>query len=194
MSKRPEESNRRRILIRQIILAHFSKSNTEEKIRSLKARVNSEGYDFDELLHQGLKTLDLLENFYDFVSASELETIEPFIDDYKAFDFPFDSQKIKNANQLLSLQLNPFQIEGDSMIGVGIYDGDVVLVEPKKFESGEIAVVRLFDKYFVKQVIISSTCCILVSANNKYQSVEIDNTYDFEIIGRVKYLMRKMNQ
>ncbi|MGQ9819250.1 MAG: LexA family protein [Candidatus Kapaibacteriales bacterium] len=193
MKKNNGKNEIRRSLIRQIISAHFGGNNSSLRFTNLKSVDEDFGFDFEELLRSSLKSLDLLEQFPFSKSAREIELFDSFFNDYITYDFPIETQRSTATIPPSATNLRPFHTEGNSMVDAGIFDGDIVLVEAGKFQTGDIAVIRLFDKFFVKRVIVKQNGWELVSANPKYEPIEIDFNFDFEIIGRVKYIMRKIN-
>lgn len=61
------------------------------------------------------------------------------------------------------------RVEGDSMIGAGIYDGDIVFIRQQPdVENGQIAAVLVDDSATLKHVYKTPNSCTLVSENPKY--------------------------
>ena len=80
------------------------------------------------------------------------------------------------------------KVKGDSMINVGILDGDKIIV--KKAEScnvGDIVVALLEDSATVKRFILKNGVPVLHPENENYSDIE----EDFTILGVVSGLMRK---
>lgn len=77
-------------------------------------------------------------------------------------------------------------IHGDSMIGAGIHDGDVVFIkEQPDVDNGQIAAVRIDDEATLKHVYKIPGGCMLVSDNPKYPPMTFteENCDDIHIIG-----------
>lgn len=77
-------------------------------------------------------------------------------------------------------------IHGDSMIGAGIHDGDVVFIkEQPDVDDGQIAAVRIDDEATLKHVYKIPGGCMLVSENPKYPPMTFteENCDDIHIIG-----------
>ena len=77
-------------------------------------------------------------------------------------------------------------IHGDSMIGAGIHDGDVVFIkEQPDVDNGQIAAVRIDDEATLKHVYKIPGGCMLVSENPKYPPMTFteENCDDIHIIG-----------
>lgn len=77
-------------------------------------------------------------------------------------------------------------VHGDSMIGAGIHDGDVVFIkEQPDVDNGQIAAVRIDDEATLKHVYKIPGGCMLVSENPKYPPMTFteENCDDIHIIG-----------
>lgn len=85
------------------------------------------------------------------------------------------------------------QIEGDSMIGSGIMDGDIALIKQcSQVHSGEIALVLIGgDEITVKKVVKKPDMLILEATNpqveNRYFSIQEVQELPVRIIGKVIY-------
>lgn len=78
-------------------------------------------------------------------------------------------------------------VNGDSMTGIGIYDGDIVFVKSQKeAESGQVVVVRINgDAVTLKRFYRNGASVILQSENPAYPPMifNADNCDDFRILG-----------
>jgi repressor LexA len=82
------------------------------------------------------------------------------------------------------------QVKGDSMIGDGIFDGDIVIVRPQKTASnGDIVVALIEDEATVKHFYKQSRGVRLESSNEKYAPI-ISNSV--ELAGKVIGVIRRM--
>lgn len=62
------------------------------------------------------------------------------------------------------------RVKGDSMIGAGIKDGDIVFIRKQEsVDDGEIAAVLVEDEATLKRVYISDDAITLISENPKYK-------------------------
>ena len=62
------------------------------------------------------------------------------------------------------------RVRGDSMLGAGIKDGDIVFIRKQEtVDDGEIAAVLVDDEATLKRVYLSSDSVTLVSENPKYK-------------------------
>lgn len=77
-------------------------------------------------------------------------------------------------------------VVGDSMIGAGINDGDILIVDSSlEARSGSIIVAELDQQYTVKRLVYRGDKIYLVPENPAYPEIEIKSTDDFEIWGVV---------
>ena len=81
------------------------------------------------------------------------------------------------------------RVRGDSMIGVGILDGDKVVVRPQPdAENGEIVVALLDDSATVKRLKKTGRDVWLMPENPSYEPIPGNEA---KILGRVKALIRE---
>jgi len=85
------------------------------------------------------------------------------------------------------------KVQGDSMIGVGIVDGDYVLARRQHTaEPGEIIVFIVGDEITVKRFDSKGDKVLLIPENEAYEVRSIKkNSPDLQIAGKVVGLMRK---
>lgn len=84
-----------------------------------------------------------------------------------------------------SKSLSAMYAEGDSM-EPQIHDGDlIVFVHDETWIPGNIAIVRLDGKLFVKGILRSKNGYILRSQNRDYADIEVSEDDDFSVVGRV---------
>jgi DNA polymerase V len=81
------------------------------------------------------------------------------------------------------------RVSGDSMINVGIMPGALLVVDRAvEAHDGHIVVARINDELCVKTLSIAESGKIwLLSENERYQPIEIQEGMDFEVWGRVLY-------
>lgn len=83
------------------------------------------------------------------------------------------------------------KIKGDSMIGVGIEDGDIVLVRQQPTaEIGQTVIARIGDEVTCKRFYIRNNRPVLEPANSKYKTIEPD---ELQIIGVVTKIIRELD-
>ena len=85
------------------------------------------------------------------------------------------------------------RVAGDSMQDDGIADGDLLVVD-KSLEAydGCVAVCFLDGEFTLKRIRLTDDKILLVPANKKYPTIEIDPQSDFRVWGIVRYVVKKM--
>jgi DNA polymerase V len=77
---------------------------------------------------------------------------------------------------------------GDSMVGAGIHDGDMIVIDrADQVKDGSIVVARLNDEFVVKRFRLIDGRPWLYPANEAYEPIEVTEDTDFEIWGRVTF-------
>jgi len=112
-------------------------------------------------------------------------------DDYK--ERPLDLNELVVPHPISTYFM---RVEGDSMVGVCISSGDVLVVDRAITAThNKIIVARLGEDFTVKrlQVIKGSTRLFLKPENPKYQLMEVTHRKDFEIFGCVTWVVHKLN-
>ena len=81
------------------------------------------------------------------------------------------------------------RVRGDSMIGAGILDGDMVVVRPQSSaDDGQIVVARIGDEATVKRLLRRNGQIWLMPENDAYSPIDGSQA---EIIGLVKAVVRE---
>ena len=89
------------------------------------------------------------------------------------------------------------EVKGDSMIGAGIDDGDLIVVEPvadSEVRNGEIVAARIDGESAVKRYYEHDGEVILEPANPNYPPIRVKEYEDFTILGRVTALFRRLER
>lgn len=82
------------------------------------------------------------------------------------------------------------RVEGESMSGAGIHDGDLVIVRRQKtVENGEVAAFLLGDEATVKRFYREKNMIRLQPANDQFEPIL---TREVEVLGRVAGLFRRL--
>ncbi|GBD90892.1 lexA repressor [bacterium BMS3Abin04] len=103
--------------------------------------------------------------------------------------FTIDTSLIKSKNNIFALKTR-----GDSMIGAGILDGDLVLVNSQKYaKNGDIVVALIGDESTLKTYESKNGKTYLVPANKNYPVLDMTNKQDFSIIGKIIGVYRNYN-
>lgn len=86
------------------------------------------------------------------------------------------------------------EVTGDSMEELGIFSGDMVLVEPvceEDVQNGEIVAARLGGESTVKRYFRRDDQVVLEPANTDYAPILVREYDDFAVLGRVGGLFRR---
>lgn len=85
------------------------------------------------------------------------------------------------------------RVQGSSMIGAGIHDGDIIIVQQtEQCRNGEIAVALLNDEATVKRFFKEKNGYRLQPENPDLEPIYVAaNDPDFRLIGKVKALIRR---
>ena len=87
------------------------------------------------------------------------------------------------------------RVEGDSMIGLGIDEGDIAVIDRSiEAEHGDIVVAYINGEFNVKQLDLTHKkegFIELKSANAKYPSFRIDENDNFQVWGVVVWTIKK---
>ncbi|MCX7018365.1 MAG: transcriptional repressor LexA [Candidatus Sumerlaeota bacterium] len=86
------------------------------------------------------------------------------------------------------------RVRGNSMTGVGIFDGDLVIVRQQpRVENGEIGVAVIGDEATVKHIFDDGVQWRLEPANNEFNPIHVNKTDNtVRIAGKVIGVVRKM--
>ena len=100
-----------------------------------------------------------------------------------------DPAFMKKSESCFSLK-----VKGDSMTNVGIFEGDLVIVLPANAAlNGDIVVAMLDDEVTVKTFEQKNDRMRLLPQNVNYQPIEINETREFKIVGKVTGIVRWLN-
>lgn len=100
-----------------------------------------------------------------------------------------DPTMIKKSSECFALK-----VKGNSMINAGIFEDDMVIVTPTKYaENGEIVVAMIDEEVTVKTFEKRNNKIRLLPHNDQFQPIELNNSKDFAIIGKVIGVYRRLN-
>jgi repressor LexA len=122
--------------------------------------------------------------FYGKIAAGKPALVRDDVDDRLDID-----RKLVASADAFGLK-----IKGDSMEGMGILDGDMVLVEPADaadLRDGDIVAARLSGESTVKRYFARDGEVVLEPANTAYSPILVREHDDFEVLGRVTGLVRR---
>ncbi len=85
-------------------------------------------------------------------------------------------------------------VEGDSMVGAGINEGDLVLFTPINYipRNSSIVLIEVNSIKFIKRIKYDFENIYLISDNPKYPPFKIDDDIDFKLIGEVIGIIKKI--
>jgi repressor LexA len=122
--------------------------------------------------------------YYGKIAAGQPALLRDFVDAEFALD-----PKLAGATDAFFLE-----VHGDSMEGLGILEGDLVLVEPvngTQVQNGEIVAARVGGEATVKRYFKRASDIVLEPANSSYAPLLVKEYEDFAVLGRVVGLFRR---
>src|SRR5690606_22313752 len=125
--------------------------------------------------------------FYGKIAAGQPALLR----DYVSEGFEVDPKLGHSENSFF------MQVVGDSMEGMGILAGDLVLVEPcdsGEVENGEVIAARLGGEGTVKRYFQRDEQVVLEPANHDYAPMLVSEYEDFAVLGRVTGLFRRFTR
>ncbi len=135
---------------------------------------------------------------YSAETATELEL--PFVESGISAGFPSPADDFLDISIDLNKALirNPSatfygRVKGDSMIGAGLNDGDLLIID-KSLEpaDGKIAVCFIDGEFTVKRILIKSDVIWLIAENKKYTPIKVTPDNDFIIWGIVTTVIKSV--
>ena len=109
---------------------------------------------------------------------------------------------MNGQRRLLEIDLNRYlikhpvatfyvRVSGDSMAGAGIQPGSILVVDRAvEADDGDIVIARIGDELCVKRLRVRRGRVWLMPENDKYQPIEVIESMDFEVWGRVMHAIR----
>ena len=92
--------------------------------------------------------------------------------------------KLSEEVSKLSDKIGLFKVQGDSMVGAELNDGDIVVVkEAAEFKNGDIVIARSDDGTTIKRFVNAAGKVYLAPENPNYERIAI--TPDLRLIGKV---------
>ena len=83
------------------------------------------------------------------------------------------------------------RVSGDSMQGAGINPGSILVVDRAvEAEDGDIVIARINDELCVKRLRVRHGRIWLMPENDRFQPIEVIESMDFEVWGRVMHAIR----
>ena len=109
-------------------------------------------------------------------------------DDFKEVRISLDRELVKNQEATFYAR-----VSGDSMIGAGLDDGDLILIDRSlNAENGKIAICLVDREFTVKRIKKEKDRIYLMPENKKYQPIELKEENELIIWGIVTYVIKKI--
>ena len=109
-------------------------------------------------------------------------------DDFKEIRISLDKELVKNQESTFYAR-----VSGDSMLGAGIDDGDLLVIDKSLSpENGKIAVCFIDGDFTVKRIRKDGKKFYLLPENKKYKPIEIREENELIIWGIVEYVIKKV--
>ena len=135
-----------------------------------------------------------------FIPDTENAKEFPFIADGIKAGFPspaadFEEMKLSLDHLLIKNREATFyaKASGNSMIGAGIDDGDILVID-RSIEptDNKIAVCFIDGDFTIKRIKIEEDCIYLQPENPKFKSIKVTEDNDLIIWGIVTYVVKKV--
>ncbi len=145
-------------------------------------------------MHYSLSPLTL------YVPACHTQMALPVVQQGISAGFPSPADDFLDLSIDLNKELikHPYatfygRVSGDSMIGAGLDDGDLLVID-KSIEprDGKIAVCFVDGEFTVKRIKIEAEAIWLVPENDKYKPIKVTEDNEFVIWGIVTSVIKKM--
>lgn len=107
----------------------------------------------------------------------------------------FDESKISLDRVLVKNQEATFyaKANGNSMIGAGIDDGDILVIDKSITpQNNKIAVCFIDGEFTVKRIKIETDCVFLMPENDTFKPIQVNPENSLIIWGIVTYVIKKL--
>ncbi len=109
-------------------------------------------------------------------------------DDFKETRISLDRELVKNKEATFYAR-----VSGDSMVGAGLDDGDLLVIDRSlNPENGKIAVCLVDGEFTVKRIKKEKNGLYLMPENKKYKPIELKEENELIIWGVVEYVIKKV--
>ena len=109
-------------------------------------------------------------------------------DDFKETRISLDRELVKNKEATFYAR-----VSGDSMIGAGLDDGDLLVIDRSKNpENGKIAICLVDGEFTVKRIKKEKNKLYLMPENKNYKPIELKEENELIIWGVVEYVIKKV--
>jgi DNA polymerase V len=109
-------------------------------------------------------------------------------DDFKEFKISLDKTLVRNKEATFYAK-----VSGQSMVGAGLDDGDLLVVDKSLDPQHNcIAVCFIDGEFTVKRLQVNKDGVALLPANPAYEPIKITDDNDFQIWGIVTHVIKKL--
>ena len=109
-------------------------------------------------------------------------------DDFKETRISLDRELVKNKEATFYAR-----VSGDSMVGAGLDDGDLLVIDRSlNPENGKIAVCLVDGEFTVKRIKKEKNKLYLMPENKNYKPIELKEENELIIWGVVEYVIKKV--
>ena len=109
-------------------------------------------------------------------------------EDFKETRISLDRELVRNKEATFYAR-----VDGDSMIGAGLNDGDLLIIDRSLIpENGKIAICLVDRDFTVKRIKKEKNKLYLMPENKKYKPIEIKEENELIIWGMVEYVIKKV--
>lgn len=86
-----------------------------------------------------------------------------------------------------------FRMKGDAMIDMGIFDGDILIVDRSlKLINGRIIIAILNGELLVRRFHKNFSSAFLIAENSRYKNINLAEFNDFTVWGVVTYVIHSL--
>jgi len=109
-------------------------------------------------------------------------------DDFKEVRISLDEELVKNKEATFYAR-----VSGDSMIGAGLDDGDLLVIDRSLSpENGKIVICFIDGDFTVKRIKKEKGKFYLIPENKKYEPIELNEDDELIVWGVVAYVIKKV--
>ena len=109
-------------------------------------------------------------------------------DDFKELRISIDQEVVKNEEATFYAR-----VDGQSMQGAGLDDGDLLVIDrSKEPEDNAIAVCFIDGEFTVKRLKVEAECVFLMPENPNYKPIKVTEDNQLIIWGVVTYVVKKV--
>ncbi len=178
--------------------AHFNIASTFGVKRHIDALIKKGYLNIGE---NSSRTISITDNSTENPKPVQTDTIEiPIIGRVAAGQPILAEENIEGTFNIQSSLINgkadcfALKVKGDSMINVGIFEGDVVIINPQKeANNGEIIVAMIDNEATLKRFQRKNGNISLIPENDNYSPIIINKSDNFSIVGKALGVFRWYN-